>query len=121
MQRRDMSTLTVDNDALTERCLLNEGSSRMEIVVDRLQEDLIQQKQWSIQNNLIIHNIPKSEGEDLHVKLSDFFRSLLLISSEVMDKMQVHIIHRMGFKRNAKFCRPLIINEGPLSSATLNI
>ena len=79
-------------------------------VVDRLQEDLIQQKQRSMQNNLIIHNIAESEGEDLFVKLSDFFRSALLISSEAMDKIQVHKMHRMGFKRNDKFCRPLIIN-----------
>ena len=121
LERNNMLIISNENKTLKDKQVINEGRiTRLESLVDRLQEDIMKQKQRSMQNNLIIQNVPEKEGENIIDKMFDLLHKELNIGGEDMENITIYKAHRMGQKRqHSKFSRPVIINVNDQSKSII--
>ena len=99
-QEEKILSLEEENKNLRQRLAIAEGCiTRSDIIIQRLNENIVDLKSRSMRDNIVIKNIDESQHEtpdDIEKKVIQVFKDVLKIPAEDITKINIERIHRIG-------------------------
>ena len=112
----DVTALQSENRELQLKLQQSNGIvSRLASKVSMLEEKVVTMESHAMKKNIIIYNIPETNGEDIHKETENFLSSILKIPETVLfskaspgTEIRIDVAHRIG-RKGAK-PRPIVVS-----------
>ena len=107
-QGESITALQTENEELSTRNALLDGRlTRVERLLDRVRDDMLDHTARSMQDNLVFYRIAENKPENLKTVLTTFLKTQMNIPADKVEQLHIIRIHRKGTP--GQYDRPIIV------------